>query len=161
MTEHTSLATVTQLPVPEPVYLTKIPNTRNLTLDVDRAKLRRHILAARLRHGSDGIHGACYCGQQPSTRGVPRHMWNHIKQEIAAATHLSVEYVDTIMEIHHSAARLLTGEMRCRCGETYSDEDSYGNERHQAEAIAANVPAADVTRCLTAIRAAGRKPAGG
>jgi hypothetical protein len=154
------LATVTQLPVPDPVYLTKIPNTANMSLDIDRTKLRRHILAARLHHGSDGVHGSCYCGRRPSPRGIPRDMWNHIKQEIAAATHLPFEYVAAIMDIHHSAAQMATGDMRCHCGETYSDEDSYGNERHQAEAIAANAPAADVTRCLAAIRAAGRKPTG-
>lgn len=142
-----TLATVIPMPVAEVVYQTRIPHTGDLTLDVDRIKMRRHILAALLRHGADGIRGDCYCGLHP------RSLWRHIGSSIAIESQLLLDYVSEIMDLHRSAVGLDT--LRCDCGDTYASRD-LGREEHLAEALAANIPAVEARRCLDAIRTAGR-----
>lgn len=147
MPSRDTLATVLQLPTAEPVYLTTIPTTGDLSLDVDRVKMRRHILAALLRHGADGIRGDCYCGLRP------RRMWRHLGSAIAIESHLALDYVTTIIDIHRNAVGL--AELLCDCGDTYSS-DYLRREEHLADALAANLSAEEARRCLAAIRSAGR-----
>lgn len=135
------LASVTRLKTP--------PLPGDVASDLDRQKMRRHILAALLQHGCDGIRGDCYCGLHP------RRMWSHMTAAVAEQTYLLRDYVSSIMEEHHTQTSLTTGKLRCSCGDVYDDR-GVGREEHWAAALATNLPAPEATRCLTEIRKAGQ-----
>lgn len=135
------LASVTRLRPP--------PNSGGVTSDIDRQKMRRHILAALLQHGCDGIRGDCYCGHHP------RSLWGHMKAAVVEQTYLLRDYVSSIMEEHHTATNVDSGKLRCACGDVYDDR-GIGREEHWADALATNIPGPEATRCLTEIRKAGR-----
>lgn len=146
MTTRDTLATVIPLPVAA-VARERKPASGDLSLDVDRVRLRRQVLAALLHHGADGIRGECYCGLHP------RSLKMHMASAVAIETHLPHSHVAPIMERHRNAVGIT--DLVCDCGATYSPS-GYGREQHLAQAIAADIPAAGVRRALTEIRTAER-----
>lgn len=143
MADRDTLATVIPLPAAK-----RAPRERttpgDLTLQVDRVKLRRHITAALLRHAADGLRGDCYCGLHP------RSLRMHMASAVSIETHIPRSHVAPVMERHRNAVGVT--DLVCDCGSTYSPSD-YGREQHLAAAIAAEIPADGVRRALDAIRA--------
>lgn len=150
MSEHKGMAQVIHLRTPVVTRPPAFPTFAEIGLDVARTKLQRHLLVVLLQHGVDGVDGHCYCGKKP------RSMWRHMTDAVAAYTHLDPAFVVEMMGYHKGVVTLEYGTARCECGDDFSDH-APGREDHMAEVIAANVPADDVTRCLAAIRKAGRE----
>ena len=105
-----------------------IPVGGSMQLGIDRLGMRRRLTAALLRHGPDGVWGACYCGSGYDS--------DHRRREVAAETGLDPVYVAEVLDEHSSAVGHFGGEMRCRCRVTYVDRN-YGADQHLAEAVAA------------------------
>lgn len=143
MANRDTLATVIPLPAAN-----RAPRKRttpgDLALQVDRVKLRRHVMAALLRHAADGLRGDCYCGLHP------RSLRMHMASAVSIETHIPHSHVAPVMERHRNAVGVT--DLVCDCGTTYTPSD-YGREQHLASAIVADIPDDGVRLALAAIRA--------
>lgn len=125
-----------------------IPVGGPMQLGIDRLGMRRRVTTSLLRHGRDGVWGACYCGDRHSDRTD-----HHRRSAVAAETGLDRDYIDEVFAEHDFAAGHFCGEMRCKCTTTYIDRD-YGAEQHLAEAVATGCSAEMLRAAYLARRAA-------
>jgi hypothetical protein len=137
------LASVTRLKTPP------VPPERTVAAAIDRQKLRRHVLAALLQHGCDGIRGDCYCGLHP------RNMWKHMTSAVAEGAQLLLDYVWVTMDAHSSVTAATSDLCRCVCGDEFA-VGGIAREEHWADILTENLTAHEAARCLTEIRKVGQ-----